>query len=305
VVIPWKASYLLPELNVEERSLRRLEGLARFSGNSTSAIVFDCIPITMSETTSVGIGARFASYLAVLQQFSVLSPISESAALEYEGWRRMVRATGADGPRIVPVVLPIARPEQSIIDLTGAREHFTEVGIPLFLCVGSNEPRKNHLALLAACEILWKRGGRFSVAFIGGNAWKSDAFVEEIERLRSIGWPVSRFSGMSDPLLWGAYVMASGVLFPSLGEGFGLPAAEALAMGVPILTSNFGSMQELAAHGGAVLVDPRDIESIARGLDRLIADESGSRSLREAARGLTIGDWDEYSSAVWQSLTVL
>ncbi len=107
---------------------------------------------------------------------------------------------------------------------------------------------------------------------------------------------------MPDDDLWAAYRAAHVVLFPSLNEGFGLPVAEALASGTPVVTSGYGSMAEIAAGGGALTVDPRDDRSVADGLDRLLQDPALHASLVEAARARQPRGWDEYAAELWDVL---
>ena len=80
------------------------------------------------------------------------------------------------------------------------------------------------------------------------------------------------------------YRLASVFAFPSLYEGFGLPPLEAMACGIPVLTSRLSSLPEVVGDA-AVLVDPYDVEDIAHGLERILGDErSGPRSSRRATR---------------------
>ena len=90
---------------------------------------------------------------------------------------------------------------------------------------------------------------------------------------------------LSDDLLWAAYRLAHCVVFPSLNEGFGLPVAESLACGTPVVTSGFGSMREIARHGGAILVDPRDDHDIAAGLRLMLTDRELHETLSRAGPG--------------------
>jgi glycosyltransferase involved in cell wall biosynthesis len=70
---------------------------------------------------------------------------------------------------------------------------------------------------------------------------------------------------------------------PSLAEGFGMPVAEAMAMGVPVVTSSVGALAETAGQA-ALLVDPLDVAAIASALRRIVADEALHRALAVAGR---------------------
>src|ERR1019366_8811340 len=76
-------------------------------------------------------------------------------------------------------------------------------------------------------------------------------------------------------LIAGARVFA----YPSLYEGFGIPVLEALACGVPTLTSNLSSLPEVAGQA-ALLVDPRSVEDISSALERLLRDDALRDRLR-------------------------
>ena len=157
--------------------------------------------------------------------------------------------------------------------------------LPIVLAVGSHEPRKNHLALLHAAELLWREGLLFNLVFVGGNSWNSAAFDAQVDTLRQANRPVQTILGLPDDLLWAAYRQAYCTVFPSLHEGFGLPVAESLASGTPVITSNFGSMRDLARHGGALLVDPRNDHDLTDALRQLLLDPAlRDRLAAQAAR---------------------
>jgi len=104
--------------------------------------------------------------------------------------------------------------------------------------------------------------------------WQSDrleralADVRARDRIRLLGYVDD---ADLPPLLSGSL----GLAFPSLYEGFGLPALEAMACGMPVLTSATSSMPEVVGEAG-LLVDPLDVDAIAAGLARL-ADEAELR----------------------------
>ncbi len=98
------------------------------------------------------------------------------------------------------------------------------------------------------------------------------------------------------------YRGAEGFVFPSLYEGFGLPPLEAMACGVPVLTSNVCALPEVVGDA-AVLVDPTDVEGIAEGIRRLTEDGALRDTLRrkglERARQFS---WDKTARRTWAVL---
>lgn len=302
VVVPWNAVYLLPELAPERARTQRLLALARFSRSTTGVIGFDCVPISSAETTDAGVSEAFTGNLAAVRHFDRIVAISEAAAEEYRGWRHMLAAIGEDGPEIAAISLPVEAPEPREHSLAEMRQRLTIGSLPLVLCVGTHEPRKNHLAVLYAAEVLWRRGVRFSLAFIGGHSWSSQRFDAGVARLRSAGHPIETLRSVTDDELWAAYRLSHCVVFPSLNEGFGLPVAEALSAGTPAVTSSFGSMAEIASGGGAVLVDPRDDDSLTEALGRLLTDAEWHAELSAAATARPRRTWDDYAGDTWAYL---
>jgi glycosyltransferase involved in cell wall biosynthesis len=299
ILIPWRCDYVLPELAVEDSRTARIAAMAEFSGNTSLLIGFDCVPLTSAETIGAGMGAGFSRNLVAAAQFSKIATISEAAAAEYSGWRTMLGSAGVTGPHIQSVFLPDDAGHVTPAELETARDALTTEGMPLVLCVGSHEPRKNHLAVLAAAELLWKQGRQFSLAFVGGNAWGSEEFQWRLAALEDQGRPVRSVQKITDALLWGGYRVARCTVFPSLNEGFGLPVAESLAVGTPVVTSRYGSMREIAQGGGAILIDPRDDEDLARGLESALFDDEVNSRLRTEAARRAERTWANYADDVW------
>jgi glycosyltransferase involved in cell wall biosynthesis len=301
VVVPWRCTYVLPELAIQPRRCSALQAMATYSANRCGVIGFDCVPLTSSETTAASFPAVFALNLAAVAQFDVVAAISEAAATEYRGWRRMLEGAGLEGPGVVPVDLPGAAPEPTDADLVEARDRLLVADLPMVLCVGSHEPRKNHLAVLHAAEVLWRRGRRFSLTFVGGHSWGDDELMRRLGELQGAGRPVESISRLPDRLLWAAYRLARCTVFPSLNEGFGLPVAESLAAGTPVITSAAGSMLELAAEGGAIVIDPLDDQSLTAALDRLITDDGLRARLHDEATRRVPSGWETYAERLWDT----
>jgi glycosyltransferase involved in cell wall biosynthesis len=279
-----------------------MAAMARFSGSRTAIIGHDCVPVSSAETTDVGVSEGFANFLAAVRHMDQVATVSSASAGEFHGWRDMLSAIGVPGPGITPVSLPVEAVEPNEAALAEARDRLLVGSLPLVLSVGTHEPRKNHLAVLHAAEVLWRRGVRFSLAFIGGHSWSSERFEVGVARLRAAGRPVETLTTVTDDLLWAAYRVSHCLVFPSLNEGYGLPVAEALACGTPVVTSGFGSMAEIAADGGAVLVDPRDDASLVDGLNRVLTDEALHARLRAEAAARPHRSWDDYARETWALL---
>lgn len=302
VLVPWRCTYLTVELATEEPRTARMLALARHSGCTTGAIGFDCVPLTTAETAAEAMGGAFAKQLAALRHMDRVATISEGAAVEYRGWRDMLAGAGLPGPGVEAVPLPVEASSPTPSALAEARSRFTVGSLPMVLVVGSHEPRKNHLAVLHAAELLWRRGHDFSLVLVGGNSWKSERFQETLAGLRGAGRPIDSVRALSDEALWAVYRLATVVLFPSLNEGFGLPVAEALASGTPVITSAYGSMAEIAAEGGALLVDPRDDHDVARAVERVLTEPGLRAELARQAAARPVRSWDTYATELWEHL---
>lgn len=300
--IPWQGVFLEPEVVGETERAARIESLGADSNVTLSVLAYDCVPISSAETADYGVSGWFGKYISALKYADRLIADSHSAAGEFRGLRRMLGAQGLTGPDIAGLPLPSQKQPVDAQSRRAAEDRLGVRTLPLVLCVGSHEPRKNHLALLHAAEIAWRSGHRFALTFVGGNGWNSGSFDATVERMRTAGRPVETVRALSDDLLWASYSIARCVVFPSLHEGFGLPVAEALAAGTPVITSNFGSMAEIAAGGGALTVDPRDDHALAHALMRLLSDDALHARLHEEAINRTPWTWDDYSAQVWAQL---
>lgn len=302
VVVPWEAGYLLPELSSERTRNERIAALAQFARCRTGVIGFDCVPISTAETTAMGVSEAFATNLAAVRHMDHVSAISRAAATEYGGWRTMLPSVGSQGPEISADLLPIEAPAATPEHMAEAEEALTVPGLPMVLCVGTHEPRKNHLALLHASELLWREGLQFSLVLVGGRSWNDERFQQALAGARARNRPVETARTLSDDGLWAAYRLARFMVFPSLNEGYGLPVAEALACGTPVVTTGYGSMAEIAEDGGALLVDPRDDHSIADAMRTLLSDDEVHGQLAAAAAARPRRSWDQYAEQVWSAL---
>jgi glycosyltransferase involved in cell wall biosynthesis len=171
---------------------------------------------------------------------------------------------------------------------------------PLVLAVGSHEPRKNHLALLHAAELVWREGDEFDLVMVGGNSWDTRRFDHLVDTMRRRGRRIVTLSGVDDEVIWDLYDIAAFSVFCSLNEGFGLPVAESLSHGTPVITSDFGSMRAIGEGNGAVLADPRDPRAVAEHMRTLLRDAEERARLRELARTRPEESWQHYADTLWR-----
>jgi glycosyltransferase involved in cell wall biosynthesis len=196
--------------------------------------------------------------------------LSEAAAADIVKWTGIARSK-------VEVTPLAARPEwPGDARDDHARVRAAGVNEPFVLGVAASHPHKNTARLIQAFPIVSKFGANVSLVMTGsgGRAQQHVAASAraKADLVRLLGW-------VDDALLASLYRRALALVFPSLYEGFGLPIIEAMALGTPVLTSNFGAMQEVA-NGAAELVDSFDVESIRRGLQHLVDSAERRAELR-------------------------
>ena len=157
-----------------------------------------------------------------------------------------------------------------------------------FFFASTIEPRKNLLRICAAYRALRETGKiDWPIIFAGGTGWKSDAEHEEIQALVRRGW--AQYLGFVDaatlPILYSA---AGALVFPSVYEGFGLPALEAQQSGTRVITSRGSAMAEFASEHD-LLVDPLEVDSLIEGMASAVALESAGdgRALESDGSGLS------------------
>jgi len=295
-IVPWNTTIVLPEVP-DKRQSSRLISIARYSGNRVTAIGYDVIPLTSPELLPRATGSDFLDYLGMMKYTSAVAGISKSATEEFHGF---FEAAGGDvASRIIvdTCELPASVPA---VELGVAP---TERDVPVVLCVGSHEPRKNHIAVLHSAERLWREGIDFELWFFGGGGWGTD-FDEQAEILRKRGRKVLLRKAVSDSVLWSAYRDARFTVFPSLHEGFGLPAAESLSFGTPVITTDYGSTREIAERGGSIMVNPRSDAEIHDAMQLLLTDDETYSRLVAEATAMIPRTWDEYANELWEKLVI-
>lgn len=204
---------------------------------------------------------------------------------------------------VEPGVSSIFRRRYSPFELDDVR---TRYALPehYLLFVGTMEPRKNLSGLINAYLLLSPSlRKRYPLVLVGCQGWKHEQTDRIISRLqcRSELIKLSYVDQSDLPLL---YQAASALAYVSFYEGFGMPIAEAMASGIPVITSALGSMEE-AALGCAQLVDPEDVHSIAEGLSTVLGGGEAVRLRCERALQMSKKyDWKASASALLSSASL-
>jgi glycosyltransferase involved in cell wall biosynthesis len=184
--------------------------------------------------------------------------------------------------RVVPHgVTPIFRRLEDRGGVTARCEELLGSAEPFLLSIGGVSPNKNHFRTLRAFAAAFPGDSRVRLAVVNrfGDPAPLRALACELgvsDRYLSLGCP-------PDDDLVTLLNGASGLVFCSIVEGFGLPILEAMACGCPVITSCLSCMPEVAGDA-ALFADPYDVEDIAAVMRRLVAEPSLQGELR--ARGL-------------------
>jgi glycosyltransferase involved in cell wall biosynthesis len=166
---------------------------------------------------------------------------------------------------------------------------------PYVLFVGTLEPRKNLVLLLRAYRDAVAAGIPHSLVLAGAVGWQSAELEAELAK-RSPG-TVVRTGPLAEDELDAVYRGAAAFVYPSLYEGFGLPVVEAMARGIPTITSNVSSLPEVAGSAG-YLVDPSSQEDLAVAIERVLGDEALAADMRrEGPKQAAQFSWDETALA--------
>ncbi|MEP9360930.1 glycosyltransferase family 1 protein [Sphingomonas sp. KR3-1] len=250
----------------------------RLAGAANIYTIHDLVPLRLPHTSLENKRLHDRLLRGCVSGGARICTVSEASR------RDIVALLGADPGQVVNCYqsidpVPVIAPE----DLAGRlRALFDLEAQGYFLYFGAIEPKKNVGRLI---EAYLASEVATPLVIVGGRAWRSENELRLLgsstaqglsgaARIRKLDYLPRR---MLDLLVAGA----RGVLFPSLYEGFGLPAVEALARGVPVMTSTEGSLPEVVG-SAALLIDPYDVDAMVAAIRRLDTDAALRRSLATA-----------------------
>jgi glycosyltransferase involved in cell wall biosynthesis len=253
--------------------------LQRLRGTAYVVTVHDLIPLELPETVSTAFRWQFRLWLErslrIADHIVCDSATTRRALLEHFGW--------LDDNLVTVALLGVDHVQPPVLDAT-SQAFLGTLGLPaeFLLYVGALDARKNVALVLDALERLkaWRR-----VPFVlVGQRWYGSGPVERrIRDMRGAGYDIRTLGFQPEPLLHALMQRATVFVFPSRGEGFGLPPLEAMALGTPVVVSTAGALPEVCGEA-AVQVRPDDAEGLAAVLRRLLESPDERRSRSQAGR---------------------
>ena len=222
---------------------------------------------------------------AAIRQADIIARVSEYSK------QKIIEYFGV-APSRLRIISEAARPAFRVLDNDDAMSRTLEryniaSGEKFLLYVGGISPHKNLSTLVSALERVNKTRRDDPVRLVLVGDYEGDSFFSAYptlkEQIGSLGLDDQvTFTGfVPDEDLAQLYNASSALVFPSLEEGFGLPAVEAMACGTPVAASNCGSLPEVIGSAGRFF-DPRDLENIANVLTRILDDDELRVSMKEA-----------------------
>lgn len=275
---------LVPDIYRDGR-LKEMPRLLAQTKARTVAIFHDAAALSLPQLYPKA-GPRFRAYIDSLATFDLVICVSNASRFEL---LRLWSEAGVAATETVVETWPIE--PSNVTD----RNESVSRSSNLIVCVGSFEPRKNHLALLRAAERLSKAGVAFELELIGRSTGDfGGKVVSELRRLQRVGLNVRWSKQVNDQTLRDAYSKCRFTVYPSLMEGFGLPILESLSHGKPVICGGNGALGEVARGGGCLIVDQTDEEALAGGMKEMLIDQAIYERLCSEARARRFRSWADY-----------
>ncbi|MBQ1540387.1 MAG: glycosyltransferase family 4 protein [Caulobacteraceae bacterium] len=269
-------------LHLSARGLERHRAIAAILTRRNARFipfVHDLIPLEHPEYARPGGARDYARKIAAAS--ALASGVLVNSQATAEALAPALTAAGRATPvRVAPLGVPTSPPIRNA-NVLCAR--------PYFVALGTIEPRKNHLLLLH----LWRRMALTlgpertpDLMLVGRRGWESEMVFDLLDRAPTLRGVVHELGCIPDTRLRELIRGARAVLLPSFAEGYGLPVAEALALGAPVIASDLPALRETGG-GAPDYLDPLDGAAWAAAA----ADYATPGSARRQAQLARIARW--------------
>ena len=286
---------LVPE-KLENRTPREIRALkTRLSGASIS-VFHDLIPVKFPQYATRKSAADFPRYLDSLLNYDGVAAVSESSRQDLLSYWAKKRVPS-------PPPVEAISPGTGLTSMTGEAEDGDAAARPEVLMVGTIEARKNHRAVLEACERLWAQGAEFGLTLAGRLSNDTGGDVPgRVRELQGKNRPIRWIGHVGDEELKRLYQSCRFTLHPSFYEGFGLPVLESLSYARPCIVSDRGALAEIVAEGGCYVVADPTPAALADAIRELLMNSGLYQRLAGECRERRFKQWDEYCDELiaWQ-----
>lgn len=257
---------------------RLVRGILLRENAGLVCLLHDLIPIEYPEYARPGGGALHR------RRIMTVARLADAAIANSEATRRAFLPYPRAAGREIDVHvahLGLDAPRRAVTPATADR--------PYFLCLGTIEPRKNHLLLLNIWRAMAAAAGPEAVpklVIVGRRGWENEQVIDMLDRCPALRDTVEEHAGLPDDRMRAMMAGARALLMPSFAEGYGMPVTEALALGVPVLCGDIPAMREAGGEAPDYL-DPLD----GLGWRQAILDYAAPASPRRARQVARIADW--------------
>lgn len=255
--------------------------------------VLDLIPLVCADlykANKSGLRFRFARYLELqaIKNASLILNISENTARDVHNllgipWEKLVVTPLAVDAKFYSAASGSSAAERGRIC---AARYAIDADRPLVLYVGGIDPRKNYTLMLDAFkrvrDAAIQSAQPLPLLLMVGNISSDREYPRLCELIKQgdLQQDVKMLGFVEDEDLLLLYAMASVFFFPSLYEGFGLPPLEAMAAGIPVVSSNSSCMPEVLGDA-AMMFDPKDADAAGRALWEVLNNRDLAQNLRQ------------------------
>jgi len=276
-------------------------------GVKVGATLFDLLPLQLPQYFPETIPDLFKMWLDTISNFDFVLTISKDTKQRYH------RILDMQGRHYHPEVFSL-RLGSDFLDKPNVPESFCDTsGLseillkPTLLMVGTIEPRKGHIQVIEALNMLWKKGVDFQLLIIGREGWVSQEgeinkgsewIVEQIENNSEYGSKLHWKTNVQDAELNLCYKQAKALVFASEGEGFGLPLVEAMQFNLPIIARDIPVFREVSEDYPFYFEDKISVKSLSKFIHDCL-----NMGLRKEFPKIPVVKWDSTVNEIATILT--
>jgi len=296
--IPPKGSWIfIPELMTSSQ-FSGVFTYAKKHGVRIAVVFHDALPIEFPDLVSSKYRSDHEHYMRAINQADCLLPVSSYSEYSYRKWAKENKMTS---PKLRACLNGVRFKRKTVGQSASNR-----VKGRYILCVSTLEPRKNHEVLFKAWENAYSRiEGDLSLILVGNRYAGFDDLTKRVEHTCNADSSIQWLEGINDRELETLYREASFTVFPSIGEGFGLPILESIWYGKPCICANFGAMSEAAEGGGCFTIDTKKVEALSSSIVKLSNDQTLRSKLEMECAGRSLRTWTDYARDIGKILTTI